>query len=72
MKAVQEGVEYERNLLNEANAEATEELKKLGVSFYDIDVAALQAAYQKKAAEKGFEFDPAWQAAVDEAVASVG
>ena len=72
LAAVQEGVEYERNLLNEANAAATEELKKLGVSFYDIDIPTLQAAYQAKAAEKGFTFDPAWQAAVDEAVASVG
>ena len=71
LAAVQEGVEYERNLLNEANAEAVEKLKELGVEFYEIDVAELQAAYQKKAAEKGFTFDPEWQAAVDEAVASV-
>ena len=48
-----------------------EKLKELGVSFYDIDVAELQAAYQAKAAEKGFTFDADWQAAVDEAVASV-
>ena len=71
LNAVQEGVEYERNLLNEANAEATEKLKELGVEFHDIDIAELQAAYQAKAAEKGFTFDPEWQAAVDEAVASV-
>ena len=51
--------------------DAVEKLKDLGVSFYDIDVAELQAAYQAKAAEKGFTFDPDWQAAVDEAVASV-
>ena len=71
LAAVQEGVEYERNLLNEANAAAVEKLKELGVEFHDIDVAELQAAYQAKAAEKGFTFDPVWQAAVDEAVASV-
>ena len=71
LAAVQEGVEYARNLLNEANADAVEKLKDLGVSFYDIDVAELQAAYQAKAAEKGFTFDADWQAAVDEAVASV-
>lgn len=71
MNAVQEGVEYERNLLVEANEEATAELKELGVSFYDIDIPTLQAAYQAKAAEKGFTFDPTWQAAVDEAIASV-
>ena len=42
LAAVQEGVAYERNLLNEANAKATEELKALGVSFYDIDIPTLQ------------------------------
>lgn len=71
MDAVQRGVEYERALLVSENEAATEELKELGVSFYDIDIAALQAAYQAKAAEKGFTFDPTWQAAVDEAIASV-
>ena len=71
LAAVQEGVEYERNLLNEANDDAIAKLKDLGVNFYDIDVAELQAAYQAKAEEKGFTFDPEWQAAVDEAIASV-
>jgi TRAP-type transport system periplasmic protein len=71
LAAVQEGVEYERNLLNEANAEAVAKLEELGVQFYDIDVAELQAAYQAKAKEKGFTFDPEWQAAVDEAIQSV-
>lgn len=71
MDAVQRGVEYERELLVTENEAATVKLKDLGVSFYDIDVAELQAAYQAKAAEKGFTFDPAWQAAVDEAIASV-
>lgn len=72
LAAVQEGVEYERNLLNEANDAAIETLKnEHGVQFYDIDVAELQAAYQAKAADKGFTFDATWQAAVDEAIASV-
>ena len=71
LAAVQEGVEYERNLLNEANADAVAKLEELGVQFYDIDVAELQAAYQAKAKEKGFTFDPEWQAAVDEAIQSV-
>ena len=71
LAAVQEGVEYERNLLNEANDDAIAKLKDLGVSFYDIDIAELHAAYQAKAEEKGFTFDPEWQAAVDEAIASV-
>lgn len=71
MDAVQRGVEYERELLVTENEKAVEKLKELGVSFYDIDVAELQSAYQAKAKEKGFTFDPAWQSAVDEAVASV-
>lgn len=72
MEAVQRGVDYERDLLVQANNEAAETLEsEHGVTFHDIDVAALQAAYQAKAQEKGFTFDPAWQAAVDEAIASV-
>ena len=71
MDAVQRGVEYERELLVSENEAAKAELKELGVSFYDIDIPTLQAAYQAKAAEKGFTFDPTWQAAVDEAIASV-
>lgn len=71
MDAVQRGVEYERELLVSENEAAEEELKELGVTFYDIDIPTLQAAYQAKAAEKGFTFDPTWQAAVDEAIASV-
>ena len=65
------GKSQERNLLNEANEEAIAKLEDLGVNFYDIDIAELQAAYQAKAEEKGFTFDPEWQAAVDEAIASV-
>ena len=71
LDAVQEGVAWERERLNAANAEAAEALEALGVRFYDIDIAELQAAYQAKAAEKGFAFDAEWQAAVDEAIASV-
>lgn len=70
-EAVQRGVEYERELLVSSNEDAIAQLKEKGVSFYDIDVAELQAAYQAKAKQEGFSFDPAWQAAVDEAVASV-
>ena len=71
MAAVQEGVRWEREELNRANAEAAEKLAELGVTFYDIDVTALQAAYRRQAAEEGFSFDAEWQAAVDEAVQSV-
>ena len=69
MNAVRQGVEWERERLNQANAEATEALKELGVSFYDIDIEQLQSAYIRKAEEKGFVFDEDWQAAVDEAIA---
>ena len=68
LDAVQEGVEWERNRLREANAEATEQLKALGVEFHDIDMTELQAAYRSKVAEKGFTFDAQWQAAVEEAI----
>lgn len=71
LDAVREGVAWERDRLNAANAEATEALLELGVQFYDIDVSELQAAYRAKAAEKGFAFDAEWQAAVDEAIESV-
>lgn len=65
MNAVKEGVAWEREALETANEEATETLKNLGVTFHDIDVAQLQAAYQAKAKEMGFTFDSTWQAAVD-------
>lgn len=71
LEAVQRGVDYERDLLVQANDEAAEKLKAEGVTFHEIDTAELQSAYQAKAQEKGFTFDPAWQAAVDEAIASV-
>lgn len=71
LDAVQRGVDFERDLLVQANEEAAEKLVAEGVTFHEIDIAELQAAYQAKAAEKGFTFDPAWQAAVDEAIASV-
>lgn len=71
MEAVQRGVEYERDLLVSENERAAAELEELGVTFHEIDTAELKAAYQAKAAEKGFTFDPEWQAAVDEAIQSV-
>lgn len=71
LDAVKRGVDYERDLLVQANEEAAEKLVAEGVTFHEIDISELQAAYQAKAQEKGFTFDPAWQAAVDEAIASV-
>jgi tripartite ATP-independent transporter DctP family solute receptor len=70
LKAVKRGCDAQRQYLVDANADAETKLKGFGVKFHDIDVAALQAAYKKTAAQKGYKFDPAWQAAVDEAIAS--
>lgn len=71
LEAVQRGVDYERDLLVSENERAAAELQELGVTFHEIDREALKTAYQAKVAEKGFTFDPEWQAAVDEAIASV-
>ena len=68
MDAVQEGVEWERNRLVESNEEVRGELEALGVSFHEIDVSELKAAYQEIAREKGFMFDPEWAGAVNEAI----
>lgn len=70
LKAVKRGCDAQRQYLVDANTDAETKLKGFGVKFHDIDVAALQAAYKKAAAQKGYKFDPAWQAAVDEAIAS--
>lgn len=69
--AVKRGCAAQRQYLVDFNNDATVKLKALGVSFHTIDMAGLQAAYQSAAAKKGYKFDPAWQAAVDEAIASV-
>lgn len=70
LDAVQRGVEAQRQYLVEANEEAKIELEKEGVQFHTIDVEELQKAYQAKAKEKGFTFNPEWQAAIDEAIES--
>lgn len=67
-QAIEEGAKEERQYLIDANEEAVENLKGVGVEFHDIDVAGLQKAYQDAAAAKGFTFDADWQAAVDEVV----
>lgn len=69
MEAVERGYNQERQLLKQANEDATVILKEKGVEFHDIDVASLQKAYQELASSKGFSFDPEWQAAVDQAIA---
>ena len=69
MDAVERGYNIERDLLKQANEDATVILKEKGVTFHEIDVESLQAAYQELAAKKGFSFDPEWQAAIDKAIA---
>lgn len=68
LDAVKRGCDAQREYLVEANEAAIEELKTLGVEFHDIDIAELQALSKKAAEEKGFEFDPAWEAAAQEAI----
>lgn len=71
LEAVKEGCDAERQYLVEENEAAEEKLAAEGVTFHDIDVAALQEAYKAEAEKQGFTFDDAWVAAVDEAIASV-
>ena len=71
MQAVKEGCDAERQYLVEENESAEEKLVAEGVTFYDIDREALKAAYQAEAEKQGFTFDPEWEAAVEEAKASV-
>lgn len=71
LAAVKEGCDAERQYLVEENLAAEEKLVAEGVTFHDIDTAALQAAYKAEAEKQGFVFDEAWQTAVDEAIASV-
>lgn len=69
MEAVERGYNQERQMLKQANEDASVILKEKGVTFHDIDVASLQKAYQELAEKKGFQFDAEWQAAIDQAIA---
>ena len=66
LDAVREGCQAERNYLQEANDDATTKLKEKGVTFHDIDIAKLQELYRAEAKKENFNFDPEWQAAVDD------
>lgn len=70
MEAIERGYNIERQLLKQANEDATVVLQEKGVTFHETDVEALQAAYKELADKKGFTFDPEWQAAIDEAIAA--
>lgn len=66
VEAVRNGADQQRQFLVEANEEAAAELAENGVEFHEIDRDQLVAAYEEIAEEKGWTFDPEWQAAVDE------
>lgn len=70
LEGVKKGYQAQREYLAQANEESIEELKKLGVTFHEIDIAQLQTLYKNIAASKGFSFDPEWEAACQEAIAA--
>ena len=69
--AVQEGCKAQWTYLNEANAEAVENLEGAGVTFYDIDTEGLKAKYQAAQEKAGASYDEKWIAAVDAAKRAV-
>ena len=69
--AVWAGCEQQWQFLNEANEEAIELLKGVGVSVYEIDIDSLKEAYAAKVEADGTTYDEAWVAAVDAARAAV-
>ena len=71
VNAVQEGCKAQWTYLNEANAEAVENLEGAGVTFYDIDTEGLKAKYQAAQEKAGASYDEKWIAAVDAAKRAV-
>lgn len=69
LEAVERGYKQERELLKQANEEATVILKEKGVTFHEIDVEELQNAYRSLSNIKGFRFEPEWQKAIDQVIA---
>lgn len=67
---VKAGYEAQRKYLVDANDDARKRLKEQGVKFHDIDTKALRESYQKEAKKQGFKFDPEWQTAINEALAT--
>lgn len=67
-QAVWDGCEAQWQYLVDANNEAIENLKNVGVTFYDIDLDELKSAY---AAANTTAYDPDWVAAVNAAKAAV-
>ena len=69
-QAMKTAVEWQRQNLAEINANATEELKKLGVNFYDIDREALKAKVLPEVEKLRANVPQEWVDAVNEAVAA--
>ena len=69
-EAMKNAVAWQRQNLKEINDEATEELKKLGVNFYDIDREALKAKVLPEVEKLRNNVPQEWVDAVAEAVAS--
>ena len=63
-------VEWQRKNLQEINDNATAELKKLGVQFYDIDREAMKAKVLPEVEKLRANVPQEWVDAVAEAVAS--
>lgn len=70
LRGCYEGYRAERTMLKEANEDAIRQLKEKGVVFHEIDLSVLKQSYEAAAAAAGYTFDPAWQAAVDEVIAT--
>lgn len=68
IEGCKEGYVEQRRFLDEANEDAIKQLKEKGVEFNEIDTKVFKECYQKSAKEKGFTFNPEWQAAVDKAI----
>lgn len=68
VQAVWNGCEAQWQYLVDANNKAIENLKNIGVTFYDVDLDELKHAY---AAANTATYDPEWVAAVDAAKAAV-
>ncbi|MCC8190295.1 MAG: TRAP transporter substrate-binding protein [Planctomycetes bacterium] len=68
MEGVKKGVEYQRQLLLDGNAEAVKELsEKHGVVFHDIDLDAVREVVMPAVADQVAQLDQEWVKVVEEA-----
>ncbi|MDF3005525.1 MAG: tripartite ATP-independent periplasmic transporter solute receptor, DctP family [Oscillospiraceae bacterium] len=68
LDAVKRGYEAQRDYLVEFNNDSIEQLKAKGVTFHEIDTAALKTMYDEAAKAKSFTFNSDWEAACKEAI----